>query len=438
MMAESVACTPMPVGPVARRATRAVAIAWGSNRVVLGGPMPVRVQSMTNTDTADVIGTAIQVKELARAGSELVRITVNSPAAAAAVPEIREQLDRMGIDVPLVGDFHYNGHKLLSQYPQCAQALSKYRINPGNVGSGKRRDDNFAQMIEAACRHGKPVRIGVNWGSLDQALLVRLMDENALRAQPWDAQSVMREALVTSAIENAQRAEELGLAGDAIVLSAKVSNVQDLVSVYRELSRRCDYPLHLGLTEAGMGSKGIVASTAAMAVLLQQGIGDTIRVSLTPEPNGDRTREVVVAQEMLQTMGLRAFAPLVVACPGCGRTSSTFFQELASSIQTYLREQMPVWKLDHPGVESMQVAVMGCVVNGPGESKHADIGISLPGADEAPVAPVFVDGQRTVTLKGNRIAEEFQAIVDDYVRRRYGRPAHTEPEPARLDATQSP
>jgi (E)-4-hydroxy-3-methylbut-2-enyl-diphosphate synthase len=337
------------------------------------------------------------------------------------VPAIREQLDRMGVDVPLVGDFHYNGHKLLTQFPECAQALSKYRINPGNVGSGRRRDDNFAQMIEIACRWDKPVRIGVNWGSLDAALLARLMDENAARAQPWEAASVMREALVTSAIDNARRAEELGLGGDRIVLSAKVSSVQDLIAVYRELARRCDYPLHLGLTEAGMGSKGIVASTAALAVLLQEGIGDTIRVSLTPEPNGDRTREVVVAQEILQTMGLRAFTPLVVACPGCGRTSSTFFQELADRIQRYLREQMPVWKGRYPGVETMQVAVMGCVVNGPGESRHADIGISLPGADEAPVAPVFVDGERTVTLKGERIAEEFQAIVDDYVRRRYGR-----------------
>jgi (E)-4-hydroxy-3-methylbut-2-enyl-diphosphate synthase len=378
---------------------------------------------MTNTDTADAIATAIQVKELARAGSELVRITVNSPAAAAAVPAIREQLDRMGVDVPLVGDFHYNGHKLLTEYPECARALSKYRINPGNVGAGRKRDDNFAQMIELACRYDKPVRIGVNWGSLDQDLLARLMDDNAARSTPWQAQEVMREALVTSAVDSAQRAEQLGLPGNAICLSAKVSNVQDLVAVYRALARRCDYPLHLGLTEAGMGSKGIVASTAAMSVLLQEGIGDTIRVSLTPEPGGDRTREVVVAQEILQTMGLRAFAPLVVACPGCGRTSSTFFQELAASIQHFLREQMPVWRAQYPGVETLQVAVMGCVVNGPGESKHADIGISLPGADEAPVAPVFVDGQRTVTLKGERIAEEFQAIVEDYVQRRYARSA---------------
>ncbi len=410
----------MAFGPASRRASRSMTVTWGARQVGIGGGAPVVVQSMTNTDTADAIATAIQVKALALAGSELVRITVNSPAAAEAVPAVRDQLDRMGIDVPLVGDFHYNGHKLLTQYPSCAQALSKYRINPGNVGAGRRRDDNFSQMIEVACANRRPVRIGVNWGSLDQELLARLMDANAARVRPWDAQSVMREALVTSAIESAARAEALGLPGNAITLSAKVSNVQDLVAVYRALAARCDYPLHLGLTEAGMGSKGIVASTAAMAVLLQEGIGDTIRVSLTPEPGGDRTREVVVAQEILQTMGLRAFAPLVVACPGCGRTSSTFFQELAASIQSYLREQMPVWRLMYPGVESMQVAVMGCVVNGPGESKHADIGISLPGADEAPVAPVFVDGERTVTLKGDRIAQEFQAIVESYVARRYG------------------
>ena len=410
---------PMPIGSLARHLTRRVSISWGARSVRMGGELPVVVQSMTNTDTADAIATAIQVRQLAAAGSELVRITVNSPQAAAAVAPIREQLDRMGVDTPLVGDFHYNGHKLLTQYPDCAQALSKYRINPGNVGAGSRRDDNFAQMIEVACRYDKPVRIGVNWGSLDQSLLARLMDANAARAQPWGAASVMREALVTSAIESAQRAESLGLAGDRIILSAKVSSVQDLIAVYRELARRCDYPLHLGLTEAGMGSKGIVASTAAMAVLLQEGIGDTVRVSLTPEPNGDRTREVIVAQEMLQTMGLRAFAPMVVACPGCGRTSSTFFQELAESIQRFLREQMPVWRGLYPGVETLQVAVMGCVVNGPGESKHADIGISLPGADEAPVAPVFIDGKRDVTLKGERIAEEFQAIVENYVHRRY-------------------
>ena len=408
------------VGPAARRQSRAMVVRWGDRAVTVGGDAPIVVQSMTNTDTEDAIATAIQVKDLARAGSEIVRITVNTPAAAQAVPAIREQLDRMGVDVPLVGDFHYNGHKLLSDHPGCAQALSKYRINPGNVGAGRRRDDNFARMIELACEHGKPVRIGVNWGSLDQDLLARMMDRNASLAAPLDAQSVMREALVTSAIDSARRAEELGLPGDRICLSAKVSNVQDLVAVYTALAGRCDYPLHLGLTEAGMGSKGIVASTAAMAILLQQGIGDTIRVSLTPEPGGDRSREVVVAQEILQTMGLRAFAPLVVACPGCGRTSSTFFQELAASIQSYLREQMQVWRQHYPGVESMQVAVMGCVVNGPGESKHANIGISLPGSGEAPVAPVFVDGERVVTLKGERIAEEFQSIVEQYVRKRYG------------------
>ena len=418
-----IAAEPAPACPLPRRETRRVDVRHGARAVAIGAGAPVVVQSMTNTDTADAIATAIQVKALARAGSELVRITVNTPEAAQAVPAIREQLDRMGIDVPLVGDFHYNGHKLLVQYPECAQALSKYRINPGNVGSGKRRDDNFAQMVEVACRWGKPVRIGVNWGSLDAALLARLMDENAARARPWEAGSVMREALVASAIDSARQAQALGLPAERIVLSAKVSSVQDLIAVYRELARRGDWALHLGLTEAGMGSKGIVASAAAMAVLLQEGIGDTIRVSLTPEPNGDRTREVVVAQELLQTMGLRAFAPLVVACPGCGRTSSTFFQELADKIQRWLREQMPAWRAQYPGVESMQVAVMGCVVNGPGESRHADVGISLPGADEAPVAPVFVDGERTVTLKGERIAEEFQAIVDDYVRRRYARTA---------------
>jgi (E)-4-hydroxy-3-methylbut-2-enyl-diphosphate synthase len=412
---------PMPAGPLARRVSRRVAVTWGARTVHVGGGAPVVVQSMTNTDTADAIATAIQVKALAQAGSEVVRITVNTPEAAREVAAIREQLDRMGVDAPLVGDFHYNGHKLLTQYPECARALSKYRINPGNVGSGSRRDGNFAQMIEVANLHAKPVRIGVNWGSLDQSVLARMMDENARRARPWEASQVMREALVVSAIESARLAESLGMPGDRIILSAKVSNVQDVVAVYRELARRCDYPLHVGLTEAGMGSKGIVASTAALSVLLQEGIGDTIRVSLTPEPGGDRTREVIVAQEILQTMGLRAFTPLVIACPGCGRTSSTFFQELAESIQSFLRSQMPVWKASYPGVESMQVAVMGCVVNGPGESKHADVGISLPGADEAPVAPVFVDGERTVTLKGDRIAEEFQAIVEAYVHRRYGR-----------------
>jgi len=375
---------------------------------------------MTNTDTADAIATAIQVKELAMAGSEIVRITVNTPEAAQAVPAIREQLDRMGVDVPLVGDFHFNGHKLLTQFPDCAQALSKYRINPGNVGGGKKREDNFAQMIEVACRHDKPVRIGVNWGSLDHELMARMMDENSRRAQPWEAAAVMREALVMSAIDNARRAEALGLPGNAIVLSCKVSHVQDLITVYRDLSARCDYPLHLGLTEAGMGSKGIVASTAALAVLLQEGIGDTIRISLTPEPGGDRTREVVVAQEILQSMGLRAFNPMVVACPGCGRTSSTFFQELADSIQSFLRRQMPEWKTRYPGVETMNVAVMGCVVNGPGESRHADIGISLPGTGEVPAAPVFIDGERTITLKGDTIAQEFQQIVEQYVERRYG------------------
>jgi (E)-4-hydroxy-3-methylbut-2-enyl-diphosphate synthase len=411
---------PFPVGPDARRATRQVAVTWGARTVLIGGDAPVVVQSMTNTDTVDAIATAIQVKELALAGSEMVRITVNTPEAAREVPAIREQLDRMGVDVPLIGDFHYNGHKLLTQYPDCAQALSKYRINPGNMGNGKRRDDNFAQMIEVACRHDKPVRIGVNWGSLDQDLLARKMDENSQRAKPWTAQAVMRDVLVLSAIENAQRAEELGLPGNRIVLSCKVSHVQDLVSVYRDLSQRCDYPLHLGLTEAGMGSKGIVASTAGLSLLLQGGIGDTIRISLTPEPGGDRAKEVVVGQEILQSLGLRAFAPVVVACPGCGRTSSTVFQELAASIQDYLRAQMPVWRLKYPGVESMNVAVMGCVVNGPGESKHADIGISLPGTGETPIAPVFVDGQRVVTLKGDDIAETFQGMVESYVQRRYG------------------
>jgi len=411
---------PLPVGAAPRRQTRQVVVRWGDKRVAVGGDAPVVVQSMTNTSTEEAIATAIQVKELAMAGSELVRITVNTPKAAQEVPAIRNQLDRMGVDVPLVGDFHYNGHKLLTDYPECAQALSKYRINPGNMGAGKRRDDNFARMIEVACRNEKPVRIGVNWGSLDQDLLARMMDENSARHEPWDAQAVMRDALVVSAISNAQRAETLGLPGDAIILSCKVSHVQDLITVYQDLSSRCDYPLHLGLTEAGMGSKGIVASTAGLAVLLQQGIGDTIRISLTPEPGGARTKEVVVAQEILQSMGLRAFTPMVVACPGCGRTSSTFFQELADSIQGYLRDQMPQWKDLYPGVETMNVAVMGCVVNGPGESRHADIGISLPGTGEIPVAPVYIDGKRSVTLKGEGIAEEFQAIVEDYVKQRYG------------------
>ncbi|MDQ7968750.1 MAG: flavodoxin-dependent (E)-4-hydroxy-3-methylbut-2-enyl-diphosphate synthase [Oxalicibacterium faecigallinarum] len=412
---------PIATGPLMRRASRMAVIRCDGKEVRIGGDAPVVVQSMTNTDTADVIGTAIQIKELARAGSEMVRITVNTPEAAAAVPHIHEQLLRMDVSVPLVGDFHYNGHKLLSDYPECARLLSKYRINPGNVGKGAKRDTQFAQMIEIACRYDKPVRIGVNWGSLDQELLARIMDENAARANPWTAQAVMYEALVTSAIENAQRAEEVGLAGDKIILSCKVSGVQDLIAVYRELSRRCDYPLHLGLTEAGMGSKGIVASTAALSVLLQEGIGDTIRISLTPEPGGDRTKEVVVGQEILQTMGLRKFTPMVIACPGCGRTTSTVFQELADRIQTYLRDQMPVWKKEYPGVEAMNVAVMGCIVNGPGESKHANIGISLPGTGESPAAPVFVDGEKTVTLRGDNIAEEFQAIVLDYVKTHYSK-----------------
>jgi len=411
----------IPSGPLARRISRKVAVAHGNRTVWVGGDAPVVVQSMTNTDTADAIGTAIQVKELARAGSEIVRITVNTPEAAAAVPAIREQLDRMEVDVPLVGDFHYNGHLLLRDYPECARALSKYRINPGNVGQGAKRDTQFAQMIEIAAKYDKPVRIGVNWGSLDQSLLARIMDENATRANPWSAQAVMYEALITSAIENAVRAEEVGLARDKIILSCKVSGVQDLIAVYRELARRCDYPLHLGLTEAGMGSKGIVASTAALSVLLQEGIGDTIRISLTPEPGGDRTKEVVVGQEILQTMGLRKFTPMVIACPGCGRTTSTVFQELADNIQTFLRDQMPEWKKTYPGVEAMNVAVMGCIVNGPGESKHANIGISLPGTGESTAAPVFVDGQKFATLRGERIVEEFQTIVLDYVKKNYGR-----------------
>jgi (E)-4-hydroxy-3-methylbut-2-enyl-diphosphate synthase len=388
--------------------------------VAVGGGAPIVVQSMTNTDTADAAATAQQVFELWRAGSELVRLTVNSAQAAAQVARIRERLDAMRCDVPLIGDFHYNGHKLLSQHPECAQALAKYRINPGNVGHGSKRDEQFATMIECALRYRKPVRIGVNWGSLDPELLARMMDENAARAVPLDADEVMREALIRSALESAAQAERWGLAADAIVISCKVSGVQDLIAVYRELARRCGYALHLGLTEAGMGSKGIVASAAALAVLLQEGIGDTIRVSLTPEPGGDRTREVVVAQELLQSMGLRAFAPMVTACPGCGRTTSTYFQQLADRIQAYLRAQMPLWRERYPGVEDMRVAVMGCVVNGPGESKHADIGISLPGTNEVPVAPVYVDGAKTVTLKGERIAEEFQALVEDYVRRNFG------------------
>jgi len=389
--------------------------------VVIGGGAPVVVQSMTNTDTEDAAATARQVAELARAGSELVRITVNTPEAAAQVAPIRELLDRNGVAVPLVGDFHYNGHKLLTQYPDCARALAKYRINPGNVGKGAKRDEQFATMIECALKYDKPVRIGVNWGSLDQELLARMMDENARLASPRDSLDVMREAVIRSALESAQAAQEIGLAPERIVISCKMSQVQDLIAVYRELGKRCDYALHLGLTEAGMGSKGIVASTAAMGVLLQEGIGDTIRVSLTPEPGGSRTREVQVAQEILQTMGLRSFTPMVSACPGCGRTTSTVFQELAEKIQTYLRDKMPEWKTRYSGVEDMRVAVMGCVVNGPGESKHANIGISLPGTGEVPVAPVYVDGKKTVTLKVERIAEEFQAIVEGYVREKYGK-----------------
>ncbi|HVY07524.1 MAG TPA: flavodoxin-dependent (E)-4-hydroxy-3-methylbut-2-enyl-diphosphate synthase [Burkholderiales bacterium] len=402
--------------PITRHVTREVRIAG----IPVGGGAPVVVQSMTNTDTADVQATAKQVRELAEAGSEFVRITVNSAEAAAAVPAIRNVLEREGCRVPLIGDFHFNGHKLLTQYPECAQVLDKYRINPGNVGRGSKRDDQFATMIETACRYGKPVRIGVNWGSLDPDLLGRMMDENARLPVPGEAVDVMREALIASALQNAQKAEEIGLPGDRIILSCKVSGVQDLIMVYGELAKRCDYPLHLGLTEAGMGSKGIVASTAALAVLLQQGIGDTIRVSLTPDPGGERAREVIVAQEILQTMGLRSFTPMVIACPGCGRTTSTVFQELADKIQAYLRRQMPVWRTRYPGVEEMRVAVMGCVVNGPGESKHANIGISLPGSGETPVAPVFVDGVKTVTLKGERIAEDFHRLVDDYVANHYG------------------
>ena len=405
-------------GPAIRRhETRQVRIAG----IPVGGDAPVAVQSMTNTDTADVQATTRQVRELADAGSEFVRITVNTTQAAAAVPEIRNVLERQSCRVPLIGDFHFNGHKLLTQYPDCARALDKYRINPGNVGRGSKRDDQFAIMIETACRYGKPVRIGVNWGSLDPDLLARMMDDNARMPEPAEAADVMREALVVSALQNAAKAEEIGLPGNRIVLSCKVSGVQDLIMVYRDLASRCDYPLHLGLTEAGMGSKGIVASTAAMAVLLQEGIGDTIRVSLTPDPGGDRTREVIVAQEILQTMGLRSFTPMVIACPGCGRTTSTVFQELADKIQAHLRRQMPVWRTRYPGVEEMRVAVMGCVVNGPGESKHANIGISLPGSGESPVAPVFVDGVKTVTLKGERIAEEFHRLVEEYVAAHYGR-----------------
>jgi len=416
-------------GPAARRASSAVRIA----HVTVGGGAPIVVQSMTNTDTADIESTVQQIAALARAGSEIVRITVNNAEAAAAVPHIRDALDRMGVNVPLVGDFHFNGHRLLTQHPACAEALSKLRINPGNVGRGSRRDDQFATMIEFACRYDKPVRIGVNWGSLDAELLVRLMDENARAPEPQEAAVVTRRALVASALDSASQAEALGLPRNRILLSCKVSGVQDLIAVYRDLAARCDYALHLGLTEAGMGSKGIVASTAAMAILLQEGIGDTIRVSLTPEPGGDRTKEVLVAQEILQTMGLRSFAPMVIACPGCGRTTSTFFQTLADRIQSYLRSQMPVWRTRYPGVENMHVAVMGCVVNGPGESKHANVGISLPGSGENPVAPVYVDGVKTVTLKGDDIATEFQRIVETYVQKKYA-PAPTAESPSEAEA----
>lgn len=388
-------------------------------KITLGGGAPVVVQSMTNTDTADAKSTTQQIFALAKAGSELVRITVNTPEAAAQVAHIRKQLDDMGCDVPLVGDFHYNGHRLLTEFPDCAQALAKYRINPGNVGRNRKADDPFSIMIQTAIRYDKPVRIGVNWGSLDQNLVVRMMDENSRLAQPKEAGEVTRAALIASALESAQRAEQLGMAHDHIVLSCKVSEVQDLIAVYRALTRQCDYALHLGLTEAGMGSKGIVASTAALSVLLQEGIGDTIRISLTPEPGGDRTQEVVVAQEILQTMGLRAFAPMVTACPGCGRTTSSFFQELAQNIQSHLRSQMPVWREQYAGVENMTVAVMGCIVNGPGESKLANIGISLPGTGESPAAPVYIDGEKAITLRGDNIAAEFKHIVDDYVKRKY-------------------
>jgi (E)-4-hydroxy-3-methylbut-2-enyl-diphosphate synthase len=413
-------CLPIaPAFPKPRRSRQAQTV-WGSRVVTVGGDAPVRVQSMTNTDTVDAIGTAIQVKELAIAGSEMVRITVNTPEAAAQVPYIREQLDRMGIDVPLIGDFHYNGHRLLTDYPGCAEALSKYRINPGNVGKGDKHDRQFGQMIEAAIRWNKPVRIGVNWGSLDQELLASLMDTNSARAEPWDARLVMYEALITSAIESAKRAEEMGMDGNQIILSCKVSGVQDLIAVYRELARRCDYALHLGLTEAGMGTKGTVASAVALGILLQEGIGDTIRVSLTPQPGESRTQEVVIASEILQSLGLRSFVPSVTACPGCGRTTSTTFQVLAKEIDDYLRAQMPVWRKKYPGVEKMKVAVMGCIVNGPGESKHADIGISLPGTGEAPAAPVFIDGEKALTLRGDNIAAEFHQIVENYIEKRFG------------------
>jgi (E)-4-hydroxy-3-methylbut-2-enyl-diphosphate synthase len=411
----------LPPAEPARRVARQASVRWGSRVVTIGGDAPVRVQSMTNTDTEDAVGTAIQVKELAVAGSELVRITVNTPEAARTVPYIREQLDRMGIDVPLIGDFHYNGHRLLTEFPACAETLSKYRINPGNVGKGDKHDRQFAQMVEVAARMGKPVRIGVNWGSLDQELLAALMDENARLAEPHEPRQVMYRAIIASALQSARRAEELGLAGEQIILSCKMSGVQDLVAVYRALAARCDHALHLGLTEAGMGTKGTVASSAALAVLLQEGIGDTIRVSLTPQPGEARTQEVVVALEILQALGLRTFNPSVTACPGCGRTTSTTFQDLAKQIDDFLRAQMPLWKARYPGVESLKVAVMGCIVNGPGESKHADIGISLPGTGEAPAAPVFIDGEKALTLRGEGIAREFQAIVENYIERRWGR-----------------
>jgi (E)-4-hydroxy-3-methylbut-2-enyl-diphosphate synthase len=408
-----------PAAPASRH-TRQATVRWGSRIVTVGGDAPVRVQSMTNTDTVDVIETAIQVKELAVAGSEMVRITVNTPEAAQAVPHIRDQLDRMGIDVPLVGDFHYNGHRLLTEVPACAEALSKYRINPGNVGKGDKHDKQFAQMVEVAAKHDKAVRIGVNWGSLDQELLAQMMDDNAKRAEPLEPRQVMYRAIIASALNSARRAEAIGLRGEQIILSCKMSGVQDLVSVYQALAKRCDYALHLGLTEAGMGTKGTVASATALSLLLQQGIGDTIRVSLTPQPGEARTQEVVVALEILQSLGLRSFNPSVTACPGCGRTTSTTFQELAKQIDDYLRAQMPVWRARYPGVEKMKVAVMGCIVNGPGESKHADIGISLPGTGEAPAAPVFIDGEKALTLRGERIAEEFQTLVEDYIEKRFG------------------
>lgn len=408
-----------------RSSRRQVPVRWQNHVVTVGGDAPVRIQSMTNTDTSDVIGTAVQIKELALAGSELVRLTVNHAEAAEAVPHIRDQLDRMGISVPLVGDFHYNGHRLLTQVPACAEALSKYRINPGNVGKGERHDKQFAQMVEVAVSHGKPVRIGVNWGSMDQELMAQMMDENSARSTPWDARQVMFEALLTSAIGSAKKAEEWGMLPEQIILSCKMSGVQDLITVYQELAKRCDYALHLGLTEAGMGTRGTVASAAALAVLLQQGIGDTIRVSLTPQPGEARTQEVLVASEILQSLGLRSFVPSVTACPGCGRTTSTFFQELAKDIDDFLREQMPVWREQYPGVESMKVAVMGCIVNGPGESRHADIGISLPGTGENPSAPVYIDGEKAMTLRGEGIAGAFQEVVEGYIRRRYAPAAET-------------